>query len=281
MPDYPHLNLSRWPFSLVPNEETAATWVGRPALLRQVKLLIRGAARIPSSQLVLMWADYGAGKTHTLRHLELLAQEQGALSPIYVVTPKGIKSFLDFYRAVVDGFSHGDVLETAGEHVFREDPAAAATNVGTALVQIAGRTAGQSDVARAWLRGDPVPLKDLRGIGISKRLDSVADGIDALDQLIGALKLGGIRRVMLLIDEVQELEELSASRHAECVGGLHKIFDRHTEGLTLLLSFTTATQGAVRSIIQDALFDRAGERIALPLLSESESLELVVGLMSA
>ena len=45
--------------------------------------------------------------------------------------------------------------------------------------------------------------------------------------------------------EHKRLEELTKQRHDECVGGLQKVFDRNTEGLTLVLSFTTA--GNVRS----------------------------------
>ena len=92
---FEHLNLTRWPMNVVPDDEAAGIWIGRPRLHRQVERLIRGAARIRASQLVLIWADYGSGKTHTLRHIKVLARDNPALVPIYVVTPRGLRSFMD------------------------------------------------------------------------------------------------------------------------------------------------------------------------------------------
>jgi hypothetical protein len=200
-----------------------------------------------------------------------------ALLPIYVVVPRGIRSFLDLHRAVIEAISEED-LAGAGEQVFAASGGTARSNVEAALLRIAMQSSTQSELALAWLRAESVPLKDLRTIGIGKRLESAADGVDVLDGLINCLT-GGSRRLIFLLDEVQEFSELGAKRHAECVGGLHKLFDRHTSGLTLVLSFTTASQGSVRSIIGDPLFDRASERISLPLLSRDEAAAFILGLI--
>jgi hypothetical protein len=84
---------------------------------------------------------------------------------------------------------------------------------------------------------------------------------------------------MLLVDEVQELDDLGRKQHAETVGGLHKVFDRNARGLTLVLSFTTATQDAVRGILDDALFDRSSQMLSLPALDRDEAIAFVVDLL--
>src|SRR5437868_3771622 len=97
-----HLNLRAWPFHVVPSEETAQVWIGRPDIHRRLRKLVRSIPRVDASQLILLWAGYGAGKTHALRHIQHLAREIPDLVSLYVVTPKGIRSFLDIYKAIID-----------------------------------------------------------------------------------------------------------------------------------------------------------------------------------
>src|SRR4051794_18806466 len=87
------IGLREWPFHVVASEATAHVWVGRAALQRKLTRLRRGAARISNSQIAVMWASFGAGKTHALMHLQRLALDDGGPTPVYVVTPQGIKSF--------------------------------------------------------------------------------------------------------------------------------------------------------------------------------------------
>jgi hypothetical protein len=46
-----------------------------------------------------------------------------------------------------------------------------------------------------------------------------------------------------------------------------------------LLSFTTATQAALKGIIGDILLDRASEILTLPALQDEEAVEFVLGLL--
>ena len=87
-----HLNLRGWPFQAVPSEQTAKVWVGHPEALRRLRGLLRTVQRIDASRIVLLWAAYGAGKTHALLHLQASAAADEGVQTLYVVTPKGIKS---------------------------------------------------------------------------------------------------------------------------------------------------------------------------------------------
>jgi hypothetical protein len=268
-----HINMSRWPFTVVPSEESAAVWVGRPDAHRLVQRVLRSAARVDSSQLVLLWAEYGAGKTHALKHLRRSSLKTGGVNAIYVVTPQGIRSFLDLYRSIVDSLMETTLLAEAGRSPVLPDEH---SDVTRAARLMAGGGPPAELVGR-WLRGDRVPLGQLHPVGISKRIESTSDAILALDGLLAILK--NLGTVCLLLDEVQELEALSKQKHDECIGGLHKVFDKNTEGLTLVLSFTTAIQENVGAVIGQALLDRAGTWLTLPSLDRREAVEFVEGLL--
>jgi hypothetical protein len=131
----------------------------------------------------------------------------------------------------------------------------------------------------AWLRAEKVPMRDLRDIGINRRLESTSDGVDLLNDLIRVLQREGTVRIVLLLDEIQEIDQLDQKRRTEAIGGLHKVFDRNTKGLTMLLSFTVATQAQVKRIIGEALFDRRSDTLTLPPIAADEGVELIEGIM--
>jgi hypothetical protein len=276
------LNLRGWPFNITPSEETAAVWIGRPDARRRLRMLLRTVSRVPASQIVLLWAAYGAGKTHALKHLQGLAREQPDLLALYVATPEGIRSFLDIYRAVIDSALLAGTLAAAGRDLYTKVGLPGRTDLERALIRIGTLPLDdhETQTAISWLKAEKVPMRDLRDIGITHRLETTAHGVDALNDLIQILERDGAVKVMLLLDEIQEIDQLDPKRRNEAVGGLHKVFDRNTEGLTMVLSFTTATQAQVKRIIGDALFDRRSEILSLPPISPDEAVELVEGLMS-
>jgi len=97
---YPHLHLVDWPFQTVPDERFYSFMADRTQPVFDIKTLLRNLSRRPSSSMHLMWAWFGAGKTHTLRHLEYLCKTEFTnIVPIYIEFPKSTKNFLDIYRA--------------------------------------------------------------------------------------------------------------------------------------------------------------------------------------
>lgn len=274
-----HLNLRGWPFTIVPSEETAAVWVGRPQLRRQLRVLLRTASRVAASQIVLLWSSFGQGKTHALRHLEGLARQEPNVLPLYIVTPRGIRSFVDIYRAVVDSVIKAGVLTAAGRDLFDRTGGHVESDLERAVLRMAMYSEDESRVAASWLGAEKVSLWDLRNVGISQRIESSAYAIEVLNHLVRVLQRAGTVRILLLVDEVQELEDVGRKHLSECTGGLHKIFDRNTEGLTMVLSFTTATRPSLKGIIGDALFDRSSDVLSLPPLTPDEAVEFVEGLL--
>lgn len=275
---YALIGLREWPFHVVASEATAGIWVGRPQLKRKVDRLQRSAARVSTSQIVLMWASFGAGKTHALMHLRRLAKEQDNLRPLYVVTPRGIRSFVDLYRAVAHAAIESGLAGAAGRRILVQD-SAPQSDVERALRQLASGVTENSQMAGAWLMGEKTSARDRHALGLTGTLDSPSGAIDGLQRLVHALQLDG-SRLLLLLDEVQELADLG-KKLDECVGGLHKLFDSTPHGLTLVLSFTTGSQSTLRAILGDTLWDRVGQTVSLPALTEAEGFEFISGLLES
>ena len=271
--EFPHINLRRWPFDIVPSDEGVEHWIGRSDVGKRLRRLVEGAMRVPTSRIVLIWAAFGSGKTHALRHVERLADEKGRPVAAYVVVPQGIRSFLDIFRAVVDSFLEKHILETVGQEVLRVHGPNVESDVERAIVRVAIGSPEEKRLATAWLRGDRLPLRDVRTLGVTRRIETVTDAVQSMNDLVGAI-CRHHAPVILLFDEVQELEELGR-RLPECIGGLHKLFDLNPRGLTLIFSFTTGSRTTVRSILGEALYDRAADVIGLPPLTVAEAVGFI------
>ncbi len=269
VPEFPHLNLCRWPFDVVPSSEGVEHWVGRPEVGKRLRRLVDGAVRVPTSRIVLLWATFGSGKTHALRYVEYLSLSRERPIAVYVVVPRGIRSFLDIFRAIVDAMLERRVLDGVGRELLRTHGLHVKTDSERALVRLAVGSEEEQRLAAAWLRGDRLPARDLRAIGLTRRIETVTDAVQALHDIVDSIHLYR-GPMVLLLDEVQELEELGR-KLPECVGGLHKLFDMNPRGFTLVLSFTTGARSTVRAILGEALYDRAAEVIALPPLTNSEA----------
>ena len=272
--DFEHLNMHDWPFRVVPSRESAGIWVGRPEVLRKISRIARRASTSGVAELILLWADFGAGKTHALRHLEVLAGANPRLMPIYFATPKGVRSFADVYSAIVDAVIESGALDAAGRDLFDRTKGNVNSDLDRAVIRIA-HYPEDSLVATSWLRGDKVYLKDLRDIGIGSRIESSQDAIRALNGLIEILQRDGEVTVMLLIDEMQEFGLLTDRQLDECIGGFQKVFNHNEMGLTFVMSFTSGTQATIKSVIGEALYDRAGQRLSLEPLERSEAVEFL------
>ena len=277
---YPYLNLKAWPFHVVASPGTAGIWVARPEFEKRLRTLQRSAKRIPTSQIVILWATFGSGKTHALLHLQQLVASDPDVAALYVVTPKGITSFVQIYQAIMDAALKSGLIHETGRAFFEEGAGRADSDLERALLRIGMYEGENAATAISWLRGERVRVTELRQIGIGGRIETSIDAVDALNQLVTIIRRTGHSRIMLLLDEVQELEEVG-KKLAECVGGLHKVFDQNPEGLTIVLSFTTGNQGSVRAILGETLYDRASRPLTLPDMGADESAHFIEELITA
>jgi hypothetical protein len=210
--------------------------------------------------------------------MEYMVEDDPNIVTIFVTTPEGITSFFDVYRACIDGAISAGALEAAGRDLFDRTKGDVNTDVERAVIRIGTYRPEVKRIAYSWLRGEPVQRQAVRDVDVSGRIKTSAEAIDALNDLIRILRRGD-RTLVLLVDETQEFADLTASRRAEAVGGLHKVFDRNPEGLTMVLSFTAAAQDTMTDIIGGPLTDRVNDTIALAAITRTDAEDLIVGLM--
>lgn len=281
MTEFTHLNLQDWPFQVVPSDASAKRWVGRPDFERKLRGLLRTVRRVEPSRIVLLWAAYGAGKTHALRYLANLADDFEDVRALYVVTPKGIKNFLDVYRAVADAALRSDLISELGLALYRRSGPEQPTNLRRALVRIVSLNEPQTRSPVSWLKAEKLSASDLRASGLTRRLETSADGIEVLNEFVGLLRSELGVKLILLLDEIQELGELAPRQLDEAVGGLHKVFDRNTEGLTMVFSFTTVAQDTIEGIIGQTLYERRSDVLTLPALPKDEAVAFMLKLIES
>lgn len=277
--DFAPLNLRAWPFSIVPSEGQGRLWVGREEVRGKLQALLRSVLRVQASRIILLWADYGQGKTHALRYIQSLASDNDRLRALYVATPQGIKSFVDIYRGVIEAALESGLIDQLGLALYSRHGANAPTDLQRALVRLVSFEEPHTRGALAWLKAERVDMQSLREVGISQRIETSADGIEALNELARLTRGELDVKLLLLLDEIQELGDLRPRQLDEAVGGLHKVFDRNAESLTLVLSFTTNQQDTIKRIIGETLYERRSEMLTLPALDESEATAFVHGLI--
>jgi hypothetical protein len=153
------------------------------------------------------------------------------------------------------------------------------------LLWLIGTNAPSAGSARQWLRGERVPSQALRTMRIADRpLDVPAaprtaqDCQNVLDGLITiALTKDGIQqqRFVLLIDEFQRAGELDEKKLKEVCDSLHLVYNRHPEGLRLVLTFASGSPAAVASSMTRDLKSRVISVIGLPAMLRQEASDYV------
>lgn len=283
---YPHLHLVDWPFRIVPDESFYSFMADRTQLVSDVGILLRNLSRQPGSSMHLLWAWFGAGKTHTLRHIEYLCKAKFInIVPIYMEFPKSTKNFLDAYRAFVscidiDAINNAylEVVtpteEVRIEKEFRFD----FPDLFNALMLLYQGNREQQDIVIRWLRTECREKRVLRNsIGVLRPIQSAEDAVKVISWLIRLIYSGGalsgeIRRVLWMIDEYQRIEKLRRPAIDRINGCLHSIFNKCPNGLSIIISFSGyPEEKRLPSWLSPEIKDRIGIEKPLllpPLLTE-------------
>jgi hypothetical protein len=235
---YPHLHLVDWPFRIVPDESSCSFMADRTRLASEIGTLLRNLSRKPISSMHLMWAWFGAGKTHALRHIEYLCHKEFTnIIPIYVEFPKSAKNFLNIYRSFIAGIDL-EVVSNAYLEVFTspaKDKISKELNLdfydlSNALKFLYSGKPQEQEIAYKWLRTECREKQVLRSIGINQPIQTVEDAIRVIIWLVrilnmGTVSSGEISRVLFMLDEYQRVGGLRKPSMDEVNGCLHSIFN--------------------------------------------------------
>jgi len=284
---YPHLNLIDWPFRTVPdeNDERLCSYIGdREQLNSDVKTLLRNLSRRPVSSMHLMWAWFGAGKTHTLFHIKYLCKtEFKNLIPVYIEFPKAAKNFLDIYKAFISKLDM-DIIDDIYSNIYgdkvQRDLHYDFPDLSNALTLRIGGTEVQRDIVNRWLRAECKELRILRLASISKPIQTGEDCIKVIFwilRLVSLSKSDSPLRIIWMIDEFQRIEDCRIPTQEEINSCLHSTFNRCPNFLSIIISFSGyPEEKKLPSWLSMELRDRMDIKpLLLPPLSKEESFKFI------
>jgi hypothetical protein len=279
--DYPHLQLAEWPFNIVPSERTATFLTSRDEMSNEIDRLVRTMRLRPASSMHLLWAWYGAGKTHTLYYLAHQIRQNSVAQPALIEFNRGT-SIVAVCRALLAQIPH-DVLELAFLESYTGSKLGAElqSDVERAIYALLTGTADAQAIARRYLRTEPLTRQECREIGVATHIRGVQECVETVSALNRLLHSGVKRRLLLILDEFQRVAEIPRAQRSEILSALHAIFNACPENLTLILSFSGEPEERMPAWLTRELADRIGlERVLLlPPLGKNEALNLLKGVM--
>lgn len=293
---YPHLGLLEWPFRIVPDESSCSILADRNQLNSDISTLLKNLSRRTTSSIHLMWAWFGAGKSHTLQHIAHLCRTRNQYSsfiPIYTEFPKSIKTFTDLYRECISlldietiNKAFLEVSTSPEKSKVEKDLSFEYRDLETAFKLLCIGSEDQQNIALRWLRAERSDAQDLRDVNIMKPIRTADDAIKALSWIIKLMILSGPTsgegiRVIWMIDEFQRLARCPKAVREEVNSCLNSLFNKSPNNLTIIMSFTGKPEKQLPPWISEDIADRIGlEKVMLlPPLTNAESHKFIRDLM--
>lgn len=313
--------LTRNPFPITPplrSEE--AVWAGLERLKSQFEILFTEAITSSTSQVVLNWGAWGSGKTHaaiyfgTPEHLPQIANKQYQNTHIlYVRTPNDpSQADMILYRDIIETIRFSTLrrivrdlmVEHQQETALRIlQDALGSEALGKALwllgmeKESSGqlRLLGEDEESQEWNRllesyfFSQYTKTDLRRLGLSRGIDSARDRFRVLGGILQCLigleatqDVEQHSRVILWIDELENLIYFTSRQYLPFTQGLRDLIDRLPNYFTLLMNFTLAAPEAFEDatvVLGDALMDRITHQIYFQEPSEAEAYQYICDLL--
>lgn len=311
------------PFPEVPPRTPAeAVWAGMPRLKNQFNTLFVEALSTSATQVVLNRGDWGSGKTHAAVYFgtrdrlpKVKGEQVGNVWHLYVRTPKD--------PSQADTILYRDIIETIQFSRLRQVIRSIITehgdqNASGMLQELAGSEAlgkalwllglERSGTGQLRLLRDDKELDewrrlleayffsqhtktDLRRLGLSRGIDNSQDRFRILSSvlqcLIGLAPEGEIERharVLLWIDEMEDLIYFTSRQYRPFTQGLRDLIDHLPSYFTLLMNFTLAEPEVLEDIavvLGQALMDRVTHQIYFQEPNEEGAYKYVIGLLEA
>lgn len=271
---------TEWPFRVVADREFAKVWADRANLKGDIERRLRRLELVNHATIQLLWADFGAGKTHALRYVESRCNEPNSqLVPVYTEVPVGADSFLDLFRRFAQALSADQIrgLAIEGNRGRAAQGSLGSIDLAQALRLLAGADPASKAVARAWLlaqRAYP-PVRDLRAYGLSGRIEDDERAIEVLAALCDVVQSSERPRSLIwLVDEFQRVGAVP-SRKRDAIGrNLVSLFNACAAGLHLVISSSVAQQSTAITLVPEDLRSRANTFPMLELtpLSDEDGL---------
>lgn len=303
-----------------PRRPEEAVWAGLPRLKRQFEELFIEALTTSTTQVVLNWGAWGSGKTHAAIYFgtrDRLPQVEGKQVKdvwiLYIRTPKDpAQADLILYRDVIEAIRFSrlrrvirDIISEYGERTALEilQDITGSEALGRALWllglerQKSGQfqLLGETEESAKWQRlleayfFSQYTKNDLKRLGLSRGIDNSQDRFRILGGILQCLiglapteEIEHHSRVILWIDEMEDLIYFTSRQYRPFTQGLRDLIDRLPTYFTLLMNFTLAAPEAFEDatvILGQALMDRITHQIYFQEPNEDEAYKYVCDLL--
>jgi hypothetical protein len=297
------------PFPIVP-DGPVHNWAGRTELKEDLIDLVKGvrARDIGVTEFVVLYGEYGAGKSHALRFLRTLISEatqkpdgEFRSLAIYLERPRVATklNFLELQRYIIRLIGRDQLIEFAAEVAARvskrANALAAAANMSAATNLASFHTASLDEIKpndRAMVRLLDNAKDDIAGaysflIGEGLAPNKEYEGkVDS--DFMAAKVLADLFRVLtsdisgeppvqesiyLFVDESEALLEAKASESELVFAGLRELINGIPYRFCLILSFSAATALIEAIMPQHMLKRMTRQYFEVPMLSDDEAVE--------
>ena len=266
------------PFSVVADESAAKCWSGRKKVHDGLIKLCNSLTSRADSSLDVIWANLGAGKTHTLFHLEyLLSQGAGGDSSVcaFVEMPEQLRNFHDLYKRIVSAIPAkdlSDALSSCRAEILPE-------NLGRAGNVLKNGGTAERMLVRAWINGEHPYLNELkRCSGITQRIE---DDLTACDTLCGIIQAFATarKRLVVCIDEFQRVGVLGTNARNRILSSLRTAFSRNPRYFSAVIAIQSMVEKNALDLIPPELKTLMGRKpsLSLPEMDITEAKEFLVG----
>lgn len=263
-----------WPFNVTPDPGAPIVWAGRATTQLQVAALIKQWQIKPQSSFDLIWAAFGAGKTHLQLFVGQRADVSGKFLPWPCVVPRSARRFSEIYRALMDAFPLGRAVGALTESMPDSE-------IAGVLRAIAFGSPEQRTIATDWLRGRTVDYRSVkRLIDVPHKLAETSELQRTLMLTIQAVAAAGTR-VVLLLDEFQRVRSYSEDLRQTVGATFLDIFNATPRNLSFMFSCSAAQQASALGCLPAEIISRMQGRrpFILPPLNEEEAVAFAKDLM--
>jgi len=303
-----------------PSRPEEAVWAGFPKLKTQFETLFVEGLSTPRTQVILNRGDWGSGKTHAAIYFgtpKRLPEVEGKrvrdVLTLYVRTPKEpAQADVILYRDIIESIRFRRLREAVqgiiAEHsqqvaLKRLQDIVGSEALGKAiwLLGLERNRSGQLSLLEdgegspEWHRlleayfFSQSTKNDLKRLGLSRGIDNAQDRFRVLGGFLQCLmgiapgeRLQEHTRLILWIDEMEDLLYYTTRQHRPFTQGLRDLIDMLPGYLTLFMNFTLAEPEAIediRIVLGGALMDRITHHVYFQEPDEAGAFDYVCDLL--
>jgi hypothetical protein len=244
------LGFSEWPFHTLPDEDFIKVWCARKELQKKLDRIFTRLLQRPAFQICLLYGEFGAGKTHSIRHMLNKYREKAKLLTSELEYDVTIRTFTHLYQAITSRFDFDTISD------WPNPPATGSWSDFDSFLK--GMQLGDQDqksTCMRWLTGEERSKRALSGVNIRSPITDIDTAVRAFSELT---KLAGRNKsaVVLFIDEFQHVGKLNENWRENILNGLTKLVNSSPNHFSLIISFRLRMPKNILSIIPESLVSR-------------------------